>query len=371
MVWRSSKLVMVDWLLAVVLSGLTLATLFSQTPDDVGWTAAVVSVLTVAPIALRQSYPVWTMTVILAAVALIALLTRGDLPGSGIGIVVAMFTVGMLRLRVVSAVMFVASLAVLALVFLTTPGSFLWPQFVQSILTVLGAWVIGESTKLWAQRTQRLASRAERAVADERARLARELHDVVAHHISVISLQAGVAEYVLESDRLAAREAIGVVNRSGREALAEMRRLLNVLRADAGDDTSLRPQPGVGDVDELVRRVSSAGLPVDCSVRGRVRELPPGIGLCVFRVTQESLTNVLKHAGPARATVDLHYGDESIRVTVADDGVGTRGTTQAVSAHGVRGMRERAELYGGLLSAGPRDGGGFQVTLTLPLEQMS
>lgn len=175
---------------------------------------------------------------------------------------------------------------------------------------------------------------------------------------------------MLDSDRPAAREAIGVVNRSGREALAEMRRLLNLLRADP-DDTSLRPQPGVADVEDLLRRVGSAGLPAKCTVTGRVRELPPGVGLCVFRVVQESLTNVLKHAGPARATVDLHYDDDSIQVTVEDNGLGARNARPSDSAHGIRGMRERAELYSGRLSAGPRDGGGFAVSLTLPLERVS
>jgi signal transduction histidine kinase len=364
-----SKLVLADWALALVLTALTLGTLFGES-SGVGWDAVVVSVLTVAPIAVRQTAPVLATAIILIAIVVASLLRFGDLPSSGIGIIIAIFSVAMLRPRVVGLVMLAAALLAVTFLFSREPDSFVWSQFAQAMLTVVGAWVVGMTTQQWATRMQRVAARAERAVADERARIARELHDVVAHHMSVISLQAGVAEYVLDSDRAVAREAIGVVNRSGREALAEMRRLLDVLRADA-DETGLRPQPGVTDVADLVARVSSAGLPVTSCVTGTVRELQPGAGLCVFRVVQESLTNVLKHAGPARARVVLDYGEAWLLVTISDDGRGDGAPGRPDTAHGIRGMRERAALYGGELSAGQRRGGGFEVALRLPLEAVS
>jgi signal transduction histidine kinase len=218
---------------------------------------------------------------------------------------------------------------------------------------------------------ERLAARAAEAVADERVRIARELHDIVAHHMSVVALQAGLARYVLDSDPATAKGAIGTAADAGRQALAEMRRLLAVLRVDQGAEAAsdYRPQPGLAELQELVDRTRKAGLRVDVVVTGRARPLPPGPDLCAYRVAQESLTNILKHAGPARARIEIDYGEDTFTLSVSDDGFSSAPRPPSPQSHGIRGMRERAELYGGVLTAGPREGRGFAVVLRLPISE--
>ncbi|MDG6103240.1 sensor histidine kinase [Dactylosporangium aurantiacum] len=360
---------LVDVLLAAVLAGLSVATLAGQAgPAD--WRAAVLGVLTVAPLALRQRAPVLTMLVIVAALVAYSLAGFGDFPNGGIGMVVAMFTVATLRSRPVAAVMFATTVVATSIAFATAASAVVWSQVAQSLLVMLGAWVLGESTRRWARRAERLAAQAARLVAAERVRIARELHDIVAHHMSVISLQAGVAEYVLDTDLPTARTAIATVGGASRDALLDLRRLLDVLRVDDVDGAQLAPQPGLAQLDDLVERVRGAGLPVEVAVAGTPRPLPPGPDLCAYRVVQESLTNVLKHAGPATARVHVEHGDRTLTVRVTDDGAGRppqRGH-RSPTAHGILGMRERAELYGGVLTAGPAAGGGFAVELRLPVE---
>ncbi|MBF9128451.1 sensor histidine kinase [Plantactinospora sp. S1510] len=226
-------------------------------------------------------------------------------------------------------------------------------------------------TRLTAQLEGEQLLRARRAVIEERVRIAQEMHDVVAHHMAVASVQAGLARYVLESDPDTARAALGTVLDTTGEALEEMRRVLSVLRLGSDDedvDDSYRPTPGLGQLDELVNRVRAAGLRLEVRRDGDARPLPGGADLCAYRVIQESLTNVLKHAGQARATLVLRYGADRLTIRVSDDGVAVAPapSTAASSGHGLRGMRERAELYGGTLRAGPRPDGGFEVVLTLP-----
>jgi signal transduction histidine kinase len=354
----------IDVLLAAVLTGLTLATLMSR---DAGWVAGLLAVLTVAPIALRQRAPVLTMLVILAGLAAYSLVVEADFPNGGVGVLVAMFTVATLRSRAIAAVMFLAAIAVTAFAYPKTGPAAPWPELAQAVLIVLGAWVLGEGTRRWAERAERLAAEAARAVADERVRIARELHDIVAHHMSVISLQAGLAEYVLDVDLPTARTAIGNVGEAGREALLDMRRMLDVLRVDRDEEPDLGPQPGLDMLEDLVSRTRNAGLAVDVTVTGERRALPPGLDLCAYRVVQESLTNVLKHAGPARARVDVDFGDRTLTVRIRNDGA-ARAPRESPTSHGIRGMRERAELYGGVLTAGPAADGGFAVVARLPLE---
>ncbi|PSL53572.1 signal transduction histidine kinase [Saccharothrix carnea] len=364
------KPIRLDLLLAVVLTSLTVATTVSQTGGGSGWAAYVVGALTVAPIALRQLAPVATMAVMLGALALYGVVEFGGLPSGGVGALVGMFTVATLRSRLVAAVVFLAAVAVVVVAFLGLPGVVVWSEVAQSVLVVSGAWMLGEGTKRWARRVERLAQEAARAVADERVRIARELHDIVAHHMSVISLQAGVAQYVLDTDLATARRAITTVGDTSREALTEMRRLLDVLRVDHEDD--YRPQPGLAALDELVARARGAGLPVDVAVTGAARELRPGPDLCAYRVVQESLTNVLKHAGQAAARIEVDYGEQTLVVKVTDNGRAARVVPSPDhQAHGIRGMRERAELYGGVLTAGQTAGGGFGVVLRLPMSEVA
>ncbi|WP_308121367.1 sensor histidine kinase [Paractinoplanes bogorensis] len=347
----------VDFLLAALMTGLTVATLYGWSDSPPGVALVVLAVLSVAPIALRQMAPVLTMAVIVVALAVAVRFGGEGFPSGGIGLLVAMFSVAMLRPRRVAAACFAATVVLMAFVWLSVPGEMVWSQVMQSGLVLIGAWALGEATRRWS----RAAVAAERAVAEERVRIARELHDIVAHHMSVITLQSGVAEFVVDSDPVTARTAMATVSDAGRDAMLEMRRLLNVLRVD-GDAVDLRPQPGLDLLEELVARMRDAGLAVTLDVTGERRALPAGPDLCAYRTVQEALTNVLKHAGPdARASVALDYGPSVLTVRVQDDGV----AGPFVVGHGIRGMHERAALYGGVLSVAP-DVTGFSVVLRLP-----
>ncbi|MGW1161046.1 sensor histidine kinase [Streptomyces sp. NPDC002513] len=214
---------------------------------------------------------------------------------------------------------------------------------------------------------------ADRAVADERRRIARELHDIVAHHITTMQLMAGGARANLGGDRAVVEDALVTLEKSGRVALREMRQMLDVLRTgDEPAETPTAPQPGVGDLERVVAESCRAGLPTVLDVRGEDRPLSPGLSLTVFRIVQEALTNAHKHAGEARASVRLAYGPDAVTVEVSDDGAGVpagfRGPgAGAGSGYGLIGMRERALLHDGTLEAGPLTDGGFRVTARLPL----
>ncbi|GAA2436961.1 sensor histidine kinase [Streptomyces lavendulocolor] len=208
--------------------------------------------------------------------------------------------------------------------------------------------------------------RARREVAEERGRIARELHDVVAHHMSVISVQAGLARFVFDSDPGTARTALGTIAGTSAEALEELRRVLQVLRAD-WDSGPAAPMPGLARLEETADRVRAGGVPVELRVDGAPRPLPPGVDLCAYRVVQEALTNVLKHAPGSTARVEVRYRPHHVEVSVTDDGQGVIQDRVATGGgHGLIGMRERAKLYGGTISIGPRSEGGFAVRLTLP-----
>ncbi|NUR58961.1 MAG: sensor histidine kinase [Catenulispora sp.] len=232
------------------------------------------------------------------------------------------------------------------------------------------------------------ADREQRAVLMERIRIARELHDVTAHHLSVIAVQAGVARFVLDKEPETADQALRAISEVGSEGLAELRRLISLLRPEDEEAVGLPaadpPAPGVAQLPVLIERVGLSGTPSRYTVAGHQRPLPAGIELCVYRVVQESLTNVLKHAPASSVEVRLEYEAEHVRVTVADTGphsltgalalrttVPPAAVTQAArhsgSGVGLTGMRERAALYGGELSAGRKPDGGFEVSLTLPI----
>jgi signal transduction histidine kinase len=205
---------------------------------------------------------------------------------------------------------------------------------------------------------------AREAVVEERARIARELHDVIAHHVSMIVLQAGAERRVLDGPSASTREVLETIEQTGRSALTEMRRLLGMLRGDANEP--LTPQPGLSDLPTLIGQLRDAGLPVELQVEGEPGELPVGIELSAYRIVQEALTNALKHAGDASATVHVRYGLDSLELEIIDDGAGTS-TPVGGGGHGLVGMRERVALYGGRLEAGRRPSGGFAVSVLLPI----
>lgn len=230
--------------------------------------------------------------------------------------------------------------------------------------------VARRSAELTRQLRAEQAERARRAVADERRRIAREMHDIVAHHMSVISVQTGLASFVFDSDPPTARGALGTIAETSHEALHELRRMLTVLRDDhpgEGEGEAATAIPGLARVGDLVDRVRAGGLSVTLRVRGTPRPLAPGVDLCAYRVVQEALTNVLKHAPGAEATVELEYRPRHVAVRVTDDGKGTvPDRVEPGGGHGLIGMRERAKLYGGTIDIGHRSEGGFAVRLTLP-----
>ncbi|HEY6275461.1 MAG TPA: histidine kinase [Streptosporangiaceae bacterium] len=241
------------------------------------------------------------------------------------------------------------------------------------------AWVLGDSVRYRRAYYAALEDRAARleaerdaqaqvAAAAERARIARELHDVVAHNVSVMVVQADGASYALDADPGKAREALTAIASTGRQALAEMRRLLGVLRRDEdGTDPGRAPLPGIAQLGELLEQTRVAGLPVTLTVEGVPQPLPDGAALAAYRIVQESLTNTRKHAGaPATAQVTLRYLEDALVLRVIDDGQGPV-TLPDGAGHGLNGMRERVAVYGGWVQAGPRPAGGYQVTARLPL----
>ena len=240
------------------------------------------------------------------------------------------------------------------------------------------AWVLGDSMRYRRAYYASLEDRAARlererdaqarvAAVAERARIARELHDVIAHNVSVMVVQADGASYALATDPGRAKEALAAISATGRQALAEMRRMLGVLRREEEGPPELRaPQPGIGELGELLDQARMAGLPVSFTVEGVPQPLPGGVALAAYRIVQESLTNTRKHAGPvASASVVLRYSDAALVLAISDDGRGAAAPDGA--GHGLTGMRERVAVYGGSVVAGPRPGGGFEVVATLPL----
>jgi signal transduction histidine kinase len=247
------------------------------------------------------------------------------------------------------------------------------------------AWVIGDSLRTrrayYAQLEERAArlhrereAQSKAAVAAERARIARELHDVVAHNVSVMVVQADGAAYVLDASPEQAKQALETISSTGRQALAEMRRLLGLLRRDDDAGGEYVPQPGVDQLTDLVEQVRGAGLPVRFEVAGEARPLPSGVELTAYRIVQEALTNTRKHGGPeVSATVRLAFGDGELALLIEDDGRGAQHELYADGGQdglgqGLIGMRERVGMVSGTLDAGPRPGGGFRISAILPVK---
>jgi signal transduction histidine kinase len=241
-------------------------------------------------------------------------------------------------------------------------------------LALVIAWLAGDNLRARQERLQAAQARAQqleaereerarRAVTEERLRIARELHDVVAHSMSVIAVQAGVAHHVIDSRPELARQALATVETNSRSALVEMRRLLGVLRQEDEPSAALAPSPGLAEVPRLVAQFAEAGLRVDVRTTGAADGLPDGVDLSAYRIVQEGLTNVLRHGGPA-ATVTIDHEPGLVRVAVGDDGPARE--PRGEPGHGLIGMRERVAVFGGTLTAGPRPGGGFDLAATLP-----
>jgi signal transduction histidine kinase len=248
-------------------------------------------------------------------------------------------------------------------------------DFLFPLVVFGGAWLAGRLVRqrhVYAMVLRERGAALERerdanarvAAAEERARIARELHDVLSHSVSMMVVQAGAERMALGSGRAVTGEALEAIERTGRQALGEMRRLLGLLRTD-DEPAAHAPQPTVAELEQLVSQVREAGVPIELLVEGEPTSLPPGVAVSAYRIIQEALTNVLKHAGPASARVVVRYAAREIEIEVADDGKGTGEAGDA--GHGLVGMRERVALYGGDFDAGARNGGGFVVRARLPL----
>lgn len=326
------------------------------------------------PLLFRRRHPVPAFAAALALGVVISLVIAGP-RGLSAALVVALFTVvrsGSVRVTVA------AGAASLALPFADRING-QWPARMDLVGTALATvLVVGAAAAVNRWQRDVEANRrllADRAVAEERRRIARELHDIVSHHITTMQLMAGGARANLAHDPEVARGALVTLEDSGRMALREMRQLLDVLRADdEPDDAPPSPQPGVEDLDRIVDESRLAGLPTDFRIHGEERPLPPTVGLTVFRIVQEALTNARKHAGEARAEVRLTYGVDRVDVEVRDDGGGAlvsaghkAPSRSGRTGYGLVGMRERVALHGGSLTTGPLDEGGFAVTASLPL----
>jgi signal transduction histidine kinase len=292
---------------------------------------------------------------------------------AAVALVVAVYSVGAHTERLRASV---GVAGVAALIATNVAGQFSFGDVFFITMIIGGGWLAGRAMRYRRERERVLErltvdlerereEKARAAVAEERVRIARELHDVVAHAISVIVLQARGARRSLATDPEETREALDSIEATGSEALAEMRRLLGMLRTH-DEDIALAPQPSLRYLDVLAAQVREAGLPVELSVEGEPIELPPGVDLSAYRIVQEALTNALKHAGPATARVVVRYGKDNLELEIADTGPGTAAGDG--EGHGLVGMRERVSLYGGRLDAGPRGGGGFAVRARLPLD---
>jgi signal transduction histidine kinase len=254
-------------------------------------------------------------------------------------------------------------------------GHWSWPRLAVLLpgLVVIVGWVVGRmaaQTRAYRESLRRQRDReadavVQRTVTEERLRIARDLHDVVAHSMSLITIQADMGRLVLDSKPAVAGAALGVIETTGRDALGELRRMLGILRAPDSESApgSLRPAPGLGDLDRLVAHAAAAGLEVAVTVTGEPRPLPRGVDLSAYRIVQEALTNVVKHAATPTCRLLLSYGPDAVTIDVLDDGqVGS----PRPEGHGLVGIRERAQLCGGECHAGPRPGGGFRVLVRLP-----
>jgi signal transduction histidine kinase len=254
------------------------------------------------------------------------------------------------------------------------PGEFVFIPLVFALVWVAGFAVRSRAAHAEAAEQRAVHAEHERetaariAVAEERSRIARELHDIVAHAVSVMVLQVGAVRHKLPDAQREDRDALSHVEQAGRAALTEMRRLLDAMRAD-GENAELAPQPGLDRVDALIGEVGRAGLPVHLHVEGEPFALPRGIDISAYRILQEGLTNALKHANASRADVELRYDPGQLRIEVRDDGDGSGHNGANGVGYGLVGIRERVKLYGGEMSAGRGRDGGFVLTTRLPLTE--
>jgi signal transduction histidine kinase len=324
------------------------------------------------PLAFRRRYPVAVALLVSLPTPLVGLFTDLHLLffGGFLPILIVTYTLASRAVSPGSLAWLALPLAMLVSVELEVPpfrraGEIIFDWLWVSV--TIGIGLVVRSRSLLATRSQsravQLEGERDAVLHEERARIARELHDVIAHSVSVIVVQAGAAELLIEENPEQVRLALNSIRSTASDALGEMRRLLGILRA-AGDELSLAPQPSVAELEPLLAQARAAGLDVELRVEGTPRLLAPGIDLAAYRIVQEALTNTRKHARASHATVALRYSPAVLEIDVRDDG--TQAAADSGAGHGLVGMRERVGLYNGALEVGTCDGGGFLVRAVLP-----
>jgi signal transduction histidine kinase len=376
--WRQADRGTVDLAIALGMAILTLVAVLGSSERE-GPLAANLLLALPIPLALlvRRTRPLLAVAVAVACASLLTILLTPSFQfgPATISLIIAIFSVALHAARrdaLIGGALGVGS--ILATSIAETPDDILFPVLVFGI----APWVLGRVLRSQTQMARELAEKEamlrhlhelerQRAIAEERARVARELHDVLAHNLSVMVIQASGARRLLAADPEAAVDAARLIEKTGREALVELRHVFGPLRHGEGE--SLEGTPGIAQLEGLVRRAHGAGLPVELVVEGEPIELPAGAEMAAYRLVQEALTNTLKHAGPASTEVRLAFRPDGVAVSIEDAGDATR-PPEAVAdsgGHGLLGMRERFALYGGEVEAGPRPGGGFAVRGRLPL----
>lgn len=387
-VLRSAKLLAADVTMATMLGALMVySALRPMVEHKWGgplWVRLVIAVISAVAVATRRLSPLTSLTV--AVVTSIAAWMLGFERDSFLTVSLVLYVIAASRPPRRSGLLLATSVVTTSVVYLiAAPVSTLHPQptwwqvlgvaatpiAIESVGWALGLAVYRQRSYVEAVRTQAAqevraqTELAARSAAEERLRIARELHDVVAHAMSVITVQAGVARYIDTGMPERASAALETIESTGRQALRDMRQLLGVLRAE-GERAASSPAPALSDLDELVDGMRAAGTRVDLRVGGDVRQLPEGLELSAYRIVQEALTNVVKHAATDHARVLLRYQPEELAIEIVDDGAGARAGASG-SGHGLVGMRERAALHGGSLEAGPLPVRGYRVAARLPI----
>ena len=363
-----------DGLLALALAIPTSSAAFADPGNGLREPAALVLpllALSVLPLAARRYFPITVFATTLGAALALELL-EGTFQAQGS--IVALYTVAAHSGRRAATWAVAATVVAIGVMVLNGPR---WEVIagVALLAVYAAAWALGDNMRTRRAYLQGLEEKADRlererianvrrATAEEQARIARELHDVIAHSVSVMVVQAAAAGDIFDTNPARAREALASIESTGRTALAELRRLLGTMR---NGDASYAPQPGLSGLDDLADHVRAAGIEVDVRVEGASAPLAAGVDLAAYRIVQEALTNTLKHAAATRATVTVRHLVSRIELEVVDDGVAaTRGDG---TGHGIIGMRERASLYGGEIRAEPLATGGFGVFATLPVDE--
>jgi signal transduction histidine kinase len=372
----------VDVAIAIGLAALSLAALVGGAPDVGPPTAVTAGLLLLQslPLIARRRFPLEVFLIVVAAtIAHVAILPEGTVLNAGLGVLVAFYTLGERLDRQASVPLAALAGTILGLLMISRGG---FPAALQGVIQtelILGvALLVGDASRIRRLYTAAIEDRARlveqereertrRAVLEERQRIARELHDVIAHHVTVIVIQAGGASRAVDKRPADVRSALDAIAATGRQALTDMRRLVGFTA-----ETDAAPPPRLDELDSLLHQVQSAGLAVDLSIEGEQRRLDPGLELSAYRIIQEGLTNSLKHSGGGRAVATVRYETDALEITIEDHrGHGPAPRVEpAHDGRGLLGMRERVALFGGTFTAGPTTSG-FRVAARLPLDDLA